>query len=624
MNESTQDERAILRAVVEVLTSAVLLCDRKGVILTASRGAGRILSEGRKHLEGKRVTELFHKTSRHVDLDDLDSIADTWEGMGVIQIQETMENGHALAIQQPLMMRMRRIHDQDDWMLLIELQPQSTTASMKMHRWSEAVAAAKEQWESAFDAIQDMVLIVDQNVQVVRANRAVADNLGMPFSDLIGKSFHDLFLPKNDALQTQIEKAVQHRKTMVFEFRQHPSNVDVKLTCSPIRSTVAPVAEHTVLIMRHLDDQQAHASQLEVTEKLAAIGELATSVAHELNNPLTSVLGYSQLLKVEQRPEERRRIEEVIIAEAERSRKIVMNLLDLTRWQPTEHEAVDMNRIITDLLAVQRHHISSEDVEIELNLDDHLPTVSGDANQLRQVLLNLFNNGLYAVKQVASPRRVTIITRQRGDSLELCIEDTGPGIESRDIPRIFDPFFTTKPSGKGTGLGLSVVYTIVAAHGGTVTAENKLPRGSRFRILLPADGDSDEEREKRTSPPRILVVEDEPSILELIKALMEGMGYEVILANSGPVAYGMVEHHGPFDLIMSDVTVPGLDVYELFTRAQDHGDVSFIIVTGDPTAPILPSIRNDFGAKIVTKPFDLTSLQHLVEQEFQRRSSKEQ
>ncbi|MDR7563037.1 MAG: ATP-binding protein [Armatimonadota bacterium] len=237
------------------------------------------------------------------------------------------------------------------------------------------------------------------------------------------------------------------------------------------------VAERT----QQLEQTQARLVQ---SEKLAAIGQLVAGVAHELNNPLTSVLGYAQLLEAgELEGEDARRALGIVLQEADRARRIVQNLLTFARQQARERGPVDVNAALEQTVALRRYELERAGVEFALDLACDLPPIEGDVYQLQQVFLNLINN---AAQAFAGGRgRIEIRTVHREGRVVVEVADTGPGIPPEHLHRIFDPFFTTKDVGQGTGLGLSISYGIVRDHGGEIYAENRPEGGARFVIELP-------------------------------------------------------------------------------------------------------------------------------------------
>jgi two-component system NtrC family sensor kinase len=246
-------------------------------------------------------------------------------------------------------------------------------------------------------------------------------------------------------------------------------------------------------VMRDVTDERRLAEQLLQREKLAAMGQLVSGVAHELNNPLAGVLAFSELLLAEPAvdaaagPEARelRELAETIHREARRAAGIVGKLLTFARQHPPQRSATDLNHVLLEALDLRRYHLRAQQVDIELALDYELPPTSADGPQLRQVFLNLITNAEHALLRQPSGRRLTVRTRQADGRLFVEVSDSGPGLAPEERARIFEPFYTTKPAGQGTGLGLAVSQGIVRDHGGTLEVDSAPGRGATFVVTLP-------------------------------------------------------------------------------------------------------------------------------------------
>ncbi len=244
-------------------------------------------------------------------------------------------------------------------------------------------------------------------------------------------------------------------------------------------------------VYRDITGQRLIRSKLLQTEKMAALGQLVSGIAHELNNPLTSIQGYAQLLLSRRSGSSRSSDARRISQEAERASRIVKNLLLFSRETKPERRAVNLNEVIERTLALRAYELKLENIAVELMLDPVLPHALADAAQLQQVILNLIVNAEQAILQGRGEEsrtgRIRFRTRRlAGDRIGIEVSDDGPGISPEVISRIFDPFFTTKPAGVGTGLGLSIVYGIVKEHGGEVSIESHAGRGAILNIELPA------------------------------------------------------------------------------------------------------------------------------------------
>jgi two-component system, NtrC family, sensor kinase len=223
--------------------------------------------------------------------------------------------------------------------------------------------------------------------------------------------------------------------------------------------------------------------QLVRSEKLAALGQLVAGVAHELNNPLTAVMGYGELLGDDITSAPVRSRLDKLVAEGRRMKKIVENLLRFSRQSASDRQSIDLRPIVQDVLALREYHVRTRDVEITVDIRPDFPLVVADEDECKQVLLNLVNNAIDAVEAGTIPKRIALRIFQRGGRAVIVVEDTGPGFA--DLNRAFDPFYTTKPVGRGTGLGLSICHGIVKEHGGEIRLENLQPRGAAVTIELP-------------------------------------------------------------------------------------------------------------------------------------------
>jgi signal transduction histidine kinase/CheY-like chemotaxis protein len=398
-------------------------------------------------------------------------------------------------------------------------------------------------------------------------------------------------------------------------------------------------------IYRDLTAQRVFQSKLLQTEKLAALGQMVTGVAHELSNPLTSVLGYAQRLLL--RGDVLAKSQEVrqIYQEAERATGILRQLLFTAREAPPERRPVAMNQVVQRAMEVQTYGLAAEKINIQLDLDPVLPYVLGDAGQLQQVLMNLVGNARQAIEQTGKPGTILLRTRRTGERfVQLEVIDNGPGIPHAIQARIFDPFFTTKPAGVGTGLGLAIVLGIVREHGGRVQVSTPPGGGAAFSIELPALAAAPAWKESETiatrlqrpilvptQPPlsggqfassttpavgatRVLVVEDEPTVARLIADVLEEEGLRVDVLLDGREALDRARRES-FDLVICDMKMPGIDgqhFYNTLARAGNPLCDHFLFVTGDVIAPHTHEFLARNHLPHVAKPFRVEELTEKV------------
>ena len=373
-------------------------------------------------------------------------------------------------------------------------------------------------------------------------------------------------------------------------------------------------------------------SKMLQTEKMAALGQLVSGIAHELNNPLTSIMGYAQLLLGHGLPPARLSEARNVYHEAERARRIVKNLLYFARENKPERTRVDLNEIVERTLALRSYELKVENIMVECDLAPSLPQTMADPYQLQQVVLNLVVNAEQALLEGRGRGHVWIRTKHViqsvGDRSEhrilLEVSDDGPGIPPEIASRVFDPFFTSKPSGVGTGLGLSIVYGIVHQHGGEVTLESQPGTGTRFVVDLPVV--AAQAQDLAAAPPpsigksetvvtgRVLVVEDEPTVAQLIVDVLgeEGDQVEAVLDSQE----GLTRlSRGRYDLVICDLRMPRLDgpaFYEALVRAGSPVRNRILFITGDVLASRTTEFLESHGLPYLVKPFLVEELKLAV------------
>ncbi len=361
------------------------------------------------------------------------------------------------------------------------------------------------------------------------------------------------------------------------------------------------------------------------TEKMAALGHLVSGIAHELNNPLTAIMGYAQLLlshglKPDQFAEARK-----VFEEAERATRIVKNLLYFARENKPERTRVNINEIVERALALRSYELKIQNIVVECALAADLPETLADPHQLQQAVLNLLVNAEQALLHSRGQGRIWIRTRRAANErIALEISDDGPGIPKEIASRIFEPFFTTKPPGVGTGLGLSIVYGIVKQHDGEVSLENRATAGATFIIELPVTVKQAEEfyplpeipRELAGSAAasRILVVEDEPAVAQLVVDVLREEGHQVDAVLDSQEGLTRLAR-SDYDLVICDLRMPRLDgpaFYDALVRAGSAHQHHIVFITGDTLAPRTARFLEESGLPFLAKPFLVEELRLAV------------
>ncbi len=375
---------------------------------------------------------------------------------------------------------------------------------------------------------------------------------------------------------------------------------------------------------KKLDDETRDLyHQLLQAEKMAALGQTVSGVAHELNNPLATILSWAERLS--QRPsleDPVRRGLETILSESERAARIVRNLLTFARKRQTTRAMVDVNSVMRETLSLRAYEQRVTNISVIDALAAGLPQVFADGHQVQQVLLNLVINAEQAMLQAHGRGILVVRTWHDADheSVILEINDDGPGIPDELQPKIFDPFFTTKEVGKGTGLGLTVAYAIVQEHGGRIRLESRPEKGASFYVELPVSGAKlgpDTSDRARLEGPTdvvagasILVVEDEAKLASAVVDALRDAGYLVEHAADGELALAKVKSQA-FDLVICDLKMPRMDgktFYKTLAALSPGLAKRVIFVTGDVAGTEAETFLEESGCRWLAKPFRLGDL----------------
>lgn len=481
-----------------------------------------------------------------------------------------------------------------------------------------------------FDSISEGVLTLDSSGRITGTNRSAVSLLGVEEETLKLTRIDEVLRFKHLRQREDFWTAMQERER--FEL-----NADLYLPTArelPCSISLAPLEEKDsvvagfVVILKDREAQIEMERNLIQMEKLNSLGKLVAGFAHELNNPLTSVIGFSQLMLAHEG--DQKLLEEIgiIHSHALRCKKIIDNLLAFARKHVPEKKPADINDVVNTTVELLRYQLERNRIKVELRLADGLPPIKADPSQLQQVLVNLIENSRYELAGQEMEGKLFIGTERCGEWIDVVVHDNGPGIPEATLNRIFDPFFTTKPSGEGTGLGLSLSYGIVQEHGGTFSASNREEGGAAFRIRLPLSysrealppdlaGVGDDVRLGDLEPgKKVLVVDDEKQVCLLINTLLTERGIEVDSAGTGEEALSRLTS-GNYDLILLDIRLPdvnGMELKEMITRQWPvYGD-RILFMSGDAVQEKkngLPALSKE-ACDVIAKPFNLHSFERKV------------
>jgi two-component system NtrC family sensor kinase len=487
-----------------------------------------------------------------------------------------------------------------------------------------ALARSEERYTRLVESASDGIFTVSPEGRITAVNRSFERAVGRKRASLIGAPLADLIDPGDVPAAQRLLLETMGGDRCRGQVRYRSARGEMRhgaVITSPI------VEDNSITgalgIMRDMTDEMRLADQLLQQEKLAAVGQLVSGVAHELNNPLAGVMAFSELLLASPaaRDAEARSAAETIHREARRAAKIVSHLLTFARQQPAERTETDLNAVVADTLELRRYALRSLGIDVVLGLDPALPHSWADGFQLQQVLLNLLVNAEQALAAWDGPRRITVGTARVGDQLELTVADTGPGIALEKRDRIFNPFFTTKSVGQGTGLGLSISDGIAREHGGRIRVESQPGEGAKFIVEIPLmnvpsapTAAPEEPRSEANAPRRVLIVDDEPSMRSAMSAFLRSLGHEVKVASGGLEARHLLANE-EFDAILLDLRMAdvGGDVLYHELRSRDPRQAGRVVfVTGDTQSDAAQRFLSDAGRPSLSKPFQLDDLATVI------------
>jgi len=490
-------------------------------------------------------------------------------------------------------------------------------------RANDARAEIDARYHRLVETAADAIFTIDREGRFTSVNKAMEFVMERKKEDLIGHHFHEILHGPMGAAAAQLFeqnlRGKRGRAQLAYPMRSGETRYG--------SVTTAPIVENGqvtggVGIMRDVTEERRLADQLLQREKLAAIGQLVSGVAHELNNPLAGILAFAQLLEgVPQSAEEQRDAIATIQREAKRASKIVANLLLFARQRSPERSPTDVNQVMRDTLELRRYVLRTQQVEVLTQFDETLPRTWADAFQLQQVALNLLTNAEQALRAHDGARCITLATRMHDGLLEMSVSDTGPGIPAAQLDQVFNPFFTTKAVGEGTGLGLAISDGIVRQHGGTIRVESREGAGATFTIVLPfqpppavASPAPAPAAESPGPPANFLLVDDEPAIRAALAIHLRRSGHRVDVAESGREALVKLTHRR-YDAIFLDLRMPDMSGVELYARLRTDDPAHaarVVFATGDVDADGAREFLRAAGRPFLAKPFELAEISELL------------
>jgi PAS domain S-box-containing protein len=476
---------------------------------------------------------------------------------------------------------------------------------------------SEEKFKGVFQTSRDFTFISTLDGRILDSNESVRDFFGYSSNEIRNMNIRDFYAypEERDKFKELVSKKGYVENHELKLRKKDGTTINAEITVVTRKDRNGDVVGFQGSV-RDITERRMMEQQLQQSEKLSTIGTMISGVAHELNNPLTSIIGNAQLLLRRDIPDEIREKLNTIFRESKRSAGIVNGLLAFAREHKPERKLTDINDVIRESLKLRDYDMKVSNIEVKLSLADDLPETMSDPFQLQQVFINLINNARDALADRQAGALV-IRTDRKGDAVLIEFEDNGPGIAGELVNKIFDPFFTTKEVGKGTGLGLSMAYGIMKEHDGSISAESGPGRGAKFVVTLPitkgAEPVIEEIKAGVKTPPgsrAVLVVEDEASLRDLlVDALSEG-GFLVEAASTGEEAIQLVERRN-FDAVISDIKMPGIGGKELYLYIQKHHPEiaeKIVFITGDVLSRDTQSFLQITNSRFIEKPFSPDAL----------------
>ena len=615
-DEALRQSEERFRALVENSSDGIALLSADGRIIYAGPSTNRIIGYSSTEFLRKNLFELLHPSDRSYTEPMLTRMFDeppqtrtllfrlrhkdgTWKW-----IEATVNNQTGDEALSGLIMNYRDISDRK--------------------RIEEALQRSEIEYRNLFERANDAIFIFEPDTEVIlEANTKACDMYGFGKDELIGMSLKRL--TKDVARgEEQIQLLLREESSRNFEsvhFAKdgHPMEMIVNSTVVEYNGRKAILS-----ILRDLSEMRKLENQLRQAQKMESIGTLAGGIAHDFNNILSIILGYTSLLKRGRiDPEKIPESLNAITKAAQRGAVLVKQILTFARKTEVLFESVNTNEVLQDLTKLLSETFPKT-ITFKLELDDRLPSIVADSNQLHQVFMNLCVNARDAMgetgtltirSELASGKHLppTFAEARQKEYVLITITDTGVGMDEATRNRIFEPFFTTKRQGQGTGLGLSVVYGIVNTHRGHVEVESELGKGTTFRLFFPVQMrafespsiSQDAMDEAPGGQETILVIEDEEMLLNLVKNLLESKGYEVLTAMDGAVAMDLYqEHQNRISLVLTDIGLPKLSGWEVCRQINELDPRAKVVVASGYLDPNVKSEMKSSSAKeFIHKPY---------------------
>ena len=497
-------------------------------------------------------------------------------------------------------------------------------------RVENALRKSEEDWRNSFNSLEEVMLIIDRDYNIENINHSGLALLKKSKQDVLGQKCYHVFrhtgkvcgfCPIQHTLGSKDIESVERYDEIYkrhFNIKSTPI-IDENGDITKVVYSISDISERIKAEAKEKILQR----ELSLTSRLASIGEVAAGITHEINNPLTGVIAFAQMLMQMEIPQNMKEAVEVIHDGANRVVGIVDKLLTFARRGRPDQEYADINTILTNTLAMRSYEMRTNNIDLVQDFDGSLPKTMANVGKLQQVFLNIIVNAEQAMGRARGKGVLSVRTEAIDDKIRISLADDGPGVPEEVIDKLFDPFFTTKSDHGGTGLGLSISYGIVQEHHGKIYVRSLHGKGATFVIDLPVVPEVRQPQQEQLAeePPsvagaRILVVDDEPHICRALDRLLTHEGHKVNTAGNAEKALSKLSR-AQYDLILMDIRMPGMSGIELYQQIKEIFPAlqhKVICVTGDVISARNKAFLEDSGIPCVAKPFGVEELLSLVRQ----------
>lgn len=614
--EETRQARDRWRQTFDSITELVTVHDAEGRIAAANQAALRFAGMTEQDAIGRSLCEVFGPDCREQE----EMLAVCQQSGGAPETSVHRTRGRVYQVQ------VTPLRDDNHRVIGCVRVARDVTSR---RRAEESLAQSERRYRELAEGANDIIYTHDLAGTFLYVNPAAVRILGYSQEQLLRLKFWDIVAPDS---MSKARAYVQN----LLDGRPQEEQIELRMTCEDNRVAVVQLRANVLKrsgrseavhgIARDVTAEKQLAAQLIQADRLASVGTLIAGVAHELNNPLTAISGYAELLAEDAGEGPYAEAVATIFQEAARCRDVAQNLLSFARQTDDRQSEFDLNALIRGVFDLRAYDLRSASIDVISDFGNDLPTIVGDYGQIQQVIYNLIDNAYHAL-QSEGGGTLEVATWSEGDSVYVRVADDGPGIPEELLDLIFEPFVTTKPRGEGTGLGLSICRRILEDHGGAISANNRPGGGASFSATLPAGGTSSaddrpgeraEEAEEAVdegrAPATILFIDDEPSLCSLVREYLKRRGHEVTVATTGEEGLDLARG-SDFDVIICDMRLPGMsgeDVCLALLEEKPESAQRMIVATGDILSPQTQSFFDRTGLPHIHKPFKLDQLEEAI------------